>query len=67
MIKARIMDTRNMNRAIQRMATEITERNRSLKKLVIIGIKTRGVFLGKRISKLIKKLGTDINFTLIEP
>ena len=67
MIKARIMDTRNMNRAIQRMATEITERNRSLKKLVIIGIKTRGVFLGKRISKLIKKLGTDINFTLIGP
>lgn len=56
MIKARIMDTRTINRAIQRMATEITERNRSLKNLVIIGIKTRGVFLGKRISKLIKKL-----------
>ncbi len=55
-IKARIMDTRKIKRAIQRMTTEIIERNRNLKNLVIVGIRTRGIYLGKRISKLIKDL-----------
>jgi len=60
-IKARIMDTRKIKRSMQRMTTEITERNRNLKNLVIVGIRTRGIYLGKRIAKLIKTLeGVDI-------
>lgn len=60
-IKARVMDSRKIKRAIQRMTTEIIERNRNLTNLVIIGIRTRGIYLGKRISKLIKELeNTDI-------
>ncbi len=60
-IKARIMDYSKIKRAIQRMTTEIIERNRNLKNLVIVGIRTRGIYLGKRISKLIKELEkTDI-------
>ena len=55
-IKARIMDSRKIKRAIQRMTTEIIERNRNLKNLVVVGIRTRGIYLGKRISKLIKEL-----------
>jgi len=55
-IKARIMDSRKIRRSIQRMTTEIIERNRNLKNLVIVGIRTRGIYLGKRISKLIKEL-----------
>ncbi len=55
-IKARVMDARKIKRAIQRMTTEIIERNRNLKSLVIVGIRTRGIYLGKRISKLIKDL-----------
>jgi len=55
-IKARIMDSRKIKRALQRMATEIIEHNRNLKNLVIIGIRTRGIYLGKRIAKLIKNL-----------
>lgn len=55
-IKARVMDSRKINRAIQRMTTEIVERNRNLKNMVIVGIRTRGIYLGKRISKLIKEL-----------
>lgn len=55
-IKARIMDTPKMKRAFQRIATEITERNRDLNNLVIIGIRTRGVFVAKRIAKFIKEL-----------
>ncbi|MBN1224115.1 MAG: bifunctional pyr operon transcriptional regulator/uracil phosphoribosyltransferase, partial [Candidatus Aminicenantes bacterium] len=60
-IKAKIMDSRKIKRSIQRMTTEITERNRNLKNLVIVGIRTRGVYLGKRVSKVIKTLeGIDI-------
>ena len=60
-IKAKIMDARKIKRSLQRMTTEITERNRSLKNMVIVGIRTRGVFLGKRVSKLIKtQEGIDI-------
>ncbi len=55
-IKARIMDSRKIKRALHRMTTEIIERNRKLKNLVIIGIRTRGIYIGKRISKLIKEL-----------
>ncbi len=55
-IKARVMDARKIRRAVQRMTTEIIERNRNLKNLVIVGIRTRGIYLGKRISKLIKDL-----------
>jgi len=56
-IKATIMDARKIKRAVQRMGTEITEHNKNLKNLVIVGIRTRGVYLGKRISMLIK--GSD--------
>lgn len=60
-IKARIMDTRKIKRSMQRMTTEITERNRNLKNLVIVGIRTRGIYLGKRVAKLIKSLeGIDV-------
>jgi len=55
-IKAKIMDSSKIKRAIQRMTTEIIERNRNMKNLVIVGIRTRGIYLGKRISKLIKEL-----------
>lgn len=66
-IKARIMDTPKMNRAFQRIATEITERNRDLNNLVIIGIRTRGVHVAKRISKLIKDLeNIDVPFGVLD-
>jgi pyrimidine operon attenuation protein/uracil phosphoribosyltransferase len=55
-IKAKVMDSPKIKRALHRMATEIIERNRNLKKLVVIGIRTRGIYLGKRISKLIKDM-----------
>ena len=55
-IKARVMDSRKIKRALHRMTTEIIERNHNLKKLVIIGIRTRGIYIGKRISRLIKEL-----------
>lgn len=55
-IKARIMDSPKIKRALDRITTEIIERNRNLKNLVIVGIRTRGIYIGKRISKLIKDM-----------
>ena len=55
-IKARVMDASKIRRALYRMTTEIIERNRNLKNLVIIGVRTRGIYVGKRISQLIKEL-----------
>ena len=55
-IKARIMDAGKIKRSLIRMTSEILERNRNLKNLVIVGIRTRGIYLGKRISELIKEL-----------
>jgi len=55
-IKAKVMDARKIKRALHRMATEIIEHNRNLGNLVIIGIRTRGIYLGKRMSKMIKDL-----------
>jgi pyrimidine operon attenuation protein/uracil phosphoribosyltransferase len=60
-IKARIMDSRKIKRAMLRMTTEITESNRNLKNLVIVGIRTRGIYIGKRMAKLLKaQEGIDI-------
>jgi pyrimidine operon attenuation protein/uracil phosphoribosyltransferase len=55
-VKARVMDAAKIRRALIRMTSEILERNRNLKNLVIVGIRTRGIYLGKRISELIKDL-----------
>ncbi len=55
-IKARVMDAAKIKRCLDRMTTEILERNRNLKNLVIVGIRTRGIYLGKRIAKLIREL-----------
>ncbi|MDD8020339.1 MAG: bifunctional pyr operon transcriptional regulator/uracil phosphoribosyltransferase PyrR [Acidobacteriota bacterium] len=60
-IKARIMDNGKMRRTLLRMATEIAERNRELKNLVIIGVKTRGFYLGRRLAEILKQNeGLDI-------
>jgi len=55
-IKAKIMDSRKIKRVLHRMTTEIIERNRNLKNLVIVGIRTRGIYISKRISSLIKHM-----------
>jgi pyrimidine operon attenuation protein/uracil phosphoribosyltransferase len=55
-IKARIMDGGKIRRSLLRIATEIIERNRNLKKLVIVGIRTRGVYIGTRLAELIREM-----------
>jgi len=54
-IKARVMDDSKIRRTLTRMATEIAERNRNLENIVIMGIRTRGIYLGKRIAEILEK------------
>lgn len=54
-VKARVMDNGKIRRTLVRMATEIAERNRDLKNLVLVGIKTRGIYLVNRIGDILKQ------------
>jgi len=48
-----IMTAEDMRRSLARMAHEIVERNQSLEKLVLVGMRTRGVPLANRLSDAI--------------
>jgi len=48
-IKARIIDKVGLKRTTTRLAHEILEQNRGADNLVIVGIRTRGVFVAQRI------------------
>ena len=52
-----IMDSDAIRRALTRIAYEIIERNRGARNLVIAGIKTRGVYLARRIAKRLRWIG----------
>jgi pyrimidine operon attenuation protein/uracil phosphoribosyltransferase len=51
-----IVDEMTMKRAITRITYEIIERNKDLNNIVLAGIKTRGVFIAKRIQERLKQL-----------
>ena len=54
-IKAKLMDDDAIRRALYRLSHEITEKNKGVDDLVLIGIRTRGVPLAQRLAALIKK------------
>ncbi|MEN2766521.1 bifunctional pyr operon transcriptional regulator/uracil phosphoribosyltransferase PyrR [Ornithinibacillus xuwenensis] len=54
--KTEILDQQAINRALTRIAHEILEKNKGGEDLVIVGIKTRGVPLAKRIQEKIMKI-----------
>lgn len=49
--KKEIVDAATMKRALTRITYEIIERNSELDQLVLIGIKTRGIYIAHRISE----------------
>ena len=56
-----IWDASAMKRALTRITYEIIERNKGTEDLVLVGIKTRGVYLAQRIHDRIQKLeGVDV-------
>jgi pyrimidine operon attenuation protein/uracil phosphoribosyltransferase len=66
-VKASVMDAAKIRRVEQRLVTEILERNRNLKNLVIVGIRTRGAVLAKRLAKMIRDMeGKEIPVGLMD-
>jgi pyrimidine operon attenuation protein/uracil phosphoribosyltransferase len=48
------MDKKEMRRAITRMSHEIIEKNKGAENLVLVGLRTRGVYLARRVAKIIE-------------
>jgi pyrimidine operon attenuation protein/uracil phosphoribosyltransferase len=53
------MDGDRMSRALTRIAHEILERNRGLDELALVGIRTRGVPLAKRLARTLHEINGD--------
>lgn len=55
-MKALIMDEKDIFRAVTRISHEIIEKNKGTENIVIVGIKTRGIYLAQSISKKINEI-----------
>jgi pyrimidine operon attenuation protein/uracil phosphoribosyltransferase len=53
--ESKIMDDMGLDRALARITHEIIERNNGVKDVILLGIKTRGIYIAQRLSKNILK------------
>jgi len=53
------MDADRMTRSLTRIAHEILERNRGVEELALVGIRTRGVPLARRLAHAIREITRD--------
>ena len=51
-----VVDQVTMKRALTRITYEIIERNHSIDDIVLVGIKTRGIYIASRIAERLKQL-----------
>jgi pyrimidine operon attenuation protein/uracil phosphoribosyltransferase len=51
-----VMDADRIGRTLARIAHEIVERNKGVDDLALVGVRTRGVPIAKRLARAIKKL-----------
>ncbi len=54
--KAKVMDKKTMDRTLTRMAHEMLERNVDARNLAVVGIKTRGAYLARRLVEKIETI-----------
>lgn len=54
--KAVVLDNQAIRRALTRVAHEIIEKNKGIDDCVIVGIKTRGIYLSNRIASRIEQI-----------
>ena len=66
-LKAKLVEGEVFQRRLTRLAHEITERDESLDNIAIIGIRTRGEYIAKRIVGIIKEVrGVDVKFGTVD-
>ncbi|SDY75105.1 pyrimidine operon attenuation protein / uracil phosphoribosyltransferase [Evansella caseinilytica] len=57
-----ILDEQAIRRALTRIAHEIIERNKGIDDCILVGIKTRGIYLAKRLAQRVEEIeGKKIN------
>ena len=62
-----MIDEETLSRSLSRMAFEILERDRDLKSLALVGIRTGGEFLARRLQKLIEEIeGVQVAYGIID-
>ncbi len=54
--KAKVLDAEAIQRSLSRIAHEILERNKGIKSLALIGIRSRGAILAQRLAKEIESI-----------
>lgn len=54
--KAVVLDEKAVQRALTRIAHEIIERNKGIEDCVLVGIKTRGIYLAQRLAERIERI-----------
>lgn len=66
-IKAKLVDEEGLHRTITRLAHEILERNKGSKNVVLVGMRTRGEFIARRIKQKIKEIdGSEPNLGILD-
>src|SRR5262245_62912482 len=54
-----VMDADRISRALTRIAHEIVERNRGVENIALVGVRSRGVPLAKRIARALSQITGD--------
>ena len=54
--KAIILDDQAIRRALTRVAHEIIEKNKGIENIILVGIKTRGIYIANRLAERIEQI-----------
>ena len=66
-IRTKVADSDGLDRILTRIAHEILEKNKGSKNLILMGMRTRGEFLAKRIQQKLKAIdGADLPFGVLD-
>ena len=66
-VKSKIIDEEGLDRILTRIAHEILEKNKGSHNLVLMGMRTRGEFVAKRIAAKIKQIDkVDLPFGVLD-
>jgi len=58
--KSKIMDEEAIRRALTRISHEILEKNKGIENIILVGIKTRGIYLAQRLADKIKSIEGEV-------
>ena len=66
-IKTKVVDKEGLDRILTRISHEILEKNKGSKDLVLMGMRTRGEFLARRIQNKLKNIdGADLPIGVLD-